>query len=84
MLKKEFYGKLGAQKVGFFLIKNIFINNTGGYFFNIMKTLYKYNKNDITQEENFIQLDSDRIDEVKQKFSEIFLNINNFTFIIIF
>ncbi len=69
MLKKEFYGKLGAQKVGFFLIKNIFINNIGGYIFNIMKALYKYNKNDITQEENFIQLDSDRIDEVKQKFN---------------
>ena len=69
LLKKEFYGKLGAQKVGFFLIKNIFINNIGGYIFNIMKALYKYNKNDITQEENFIQLDSDRIDEVKQKFN---------------
>ena len=28
-----------------------------------------YNKNDITQEESFIQLDSDRMNEVKQKFN---------------
>ena len=69
LFKKEFYGKLGAQKVGFFLIKNVFINNIGAYIFNIIKTFYKYNKNDITQEESFIQLDSDRMDEVKQKFN---------------
>ena len=69
LLKKEFYGKLGAQKVGFFLIKNVFINNIGAYIFNIIKTYYRYNKNDITQEESFIQLDSDRMNEVKQKFN---------------
>ena len=69
LFKKEFYGKLGAQKVGFFLIKNVFINNIGAYIFNIIKTFYKYNKNDITQEESFIQLDSDRMNEVKQKFN---------------
>ena len=69
LFKKEFYGKLGAQKVGFFLIKNVFINNIGAYIFNIIKTYYRYNKNDITQEESFIQLDSDRMNEVKQKFN---------------
>ena len=69
LFKKEFYGKLGAQKVGFFLIKNVFINNIGAYIFNIIKTYYRYNKNDITQEESFIQLVSDRMNEVKQKFN---------------
>ena len=49
--------------------KNVFINNIGAYIFNIIKTYYRYNKNDITQEESFIQLDSDRMNEVKQKFN---------------
>ena len=69
LFQKEFYGKFGSKKVGYFLLKNIFMNNMGGYAFNIFKLLYKYNKNDITQEEDFVQLDSERIEEVKQKYN---------------
>ena len=68
LFQKEFYGKLGTKKVGFFLIKNIFLNKIGGYIFNILKIFYKYTKNDITQDDDFIQLDSERIEEVKQKY----------------
>ena len=69
LFQKEFYGKFGSKKVGYFLLKNIFMNNMGGYAFNIFKLLYKYIKNDITQEEDFVQLDSERIEEVKQKYN---------------
>ena len=68
LFQKEFYGKLGTKKVGFFLLKNIFLNKIGGYIFNILKIFYKYSKNDITQDDDFIQLDSERIEEVKQKY----------------
>ena len=68
LFQREFYGILGAKKVGIFLLKNIFINILGGYSFNLLKLLYKSCKNDITQEEDFMQLDSERIEEEKQKY----------------
>ena len=50
LFQKEFYGKLGLQKVGLFILKNIIINNIFGYVFNILKILYPSCKNDITLE----------------------------------
>ena len=69
LFQKEFYGKYGTKKIGFFLLKNIVINKLEAYAFNILKILYKNSINDITQEEDFLQLDSERIEDVKQKYN---------------
>ena len=76
LFQKEFYGKLGLQKVGFFLLKNIIINYLCGYAFNILKLLYQSCKNDITQEEDFIQLDSERIEKIKEQYTDACEGIN--------
>jgi hypothetical protein len=76
LFQKEFYGKLGLQKVGFILVKNIITNYIWEYIFNTLKLLYQSCRNDITQEEDFIQLDSERIENVKQKYNDACESIN--------
>ena len=76
LFQKEFYGKLGTKKVGLFLLNNIFTNNLGGYSFNILKILYKNCKNDITLEEDFMQIDSERMEEIIQKYNDACEGIN--------
>ena len=76
LFQKEFYGKLGLQKVGFILVKNIITNYIWEYIFNTLKLLYQSCRNDITQEEDFIQLDSERIENEKQKYNDACESIN--------
>jgi len=76
LFQKEFYGKLGLQKVGFILVKNIITNYIWEFIFNTLKLLYQSCRNDITQEEDFIQLDSERIENVKQKYNDACESIN--------
>ena len=76
LFQKEFYGKLGLQKVGFILVKNIITNYIWEYIFNTLKLLYQSCRNDITQEEDFIQLDSERIENVKKKYIDACESIN--------
>ena len=77
LYKKEFYGKLGAVKVGFIFIKNLFINKIQENIFNIFKILYKKSKIDVTQEEDFIQIDSERMEEIQKKYNDVCQYINN-------
>ena len=76
LFQKEFYGKLGLQKVGFILVKNIITNYIWEYIFNTLKLLYQSCRNDITQEEDYIQLDSERIENVKKKYIDACESIN--------
>ena len=76
LFQKEFYGKFGAKKIGFILLKNVITNKIGYFVFNIIKLIYKNCNNDVTQEEDFIQLDSERIEEVKQKYNNAIESIN--------
>ena len=76
LFQKEFYGKFGAKKVGFILLKNVITNKIGLFVFNVIKLIYQNCNNDITQEDDFIQLDSERIEEVKQKYNNAFESIN--------
>ena len=76
LFQKEFCGKFGAKKIGFILLKNVITNKIGYFVFNIIKLIYKNCNNDVTQEEDFIQLDSERIEEVKQKYNNAIESIN--------
>ncbi len=76
LFQKEFYGKFGAKKIGFILLKNVITNKIGYFVFNIIKLIYKNCNNDVTQEEDFIQLDSERIEEIKQKYNNAIESIN--------
>ena len=76
LFQKEFYGKLGEKKVGFILFKNIITNKVGNFVFNIIKIMCNSCDNDVTQEEDFVQLDSERIEEVKQKYNNAIESIN--------
>ena len=76
LFQKEFYGKLGEKKVGFILLKNIITNKVGNFVFNIIKIMCNSCDNDVTQEEDFVQLDSERIEEVKQKYNNAIESIN--------
>ena len=76
LFQKEFYGKLGEKKVGFILLKNIITNKIGNFVFNIIKIMCNSYDNDVTQEEDFVQLDSERIEEVKQKYNNAIESIN--------
>ena len=76
LFQKEFYGKLGEKKVGFILLKNIITNKVGNFVFNIIKIMCNSCDNDVTQEEDFVQLDSERIEEIKQKYNNAIESIN--------
>ena len=76
LFQREFYGKFGTKKVGFFLLKNVIRNKIGIFVFNVIKIMDKGFNNDITQEEDFFQLDSERIEDVKQKYNNAIESIN--------
>ena len=76
LFQREFYGKFGTKKVGFFLLKNVIRNKIGIFVFNVIKIMDKGFNNDITQEEDFFQLDSERIEDVKQKYTNAIESIN--------
>ena len=76
LFQREFYGKFGTKKVGFFLLKNVIRNKIGIFVFNVIKIKDKGFNNDITQEEDFFQLDSERIEDVKQKYNNAIESIN--------
>ena len=50
LFQREFYGKFGTKKVGFFLLKNVIRNKIGIFVFNVIKIMDKGINNDITQE----------------------------------
>ena len=76
LFQKEFYGKYGKKKVGFFLLKNIYLNNIGLYAFNRLKLIYKSDKNDITQDMNFIDLETERLKNIQEIYHDACEQIN--------
>lgn len=79
LTKKGYYGKFDKRKIALiFLLKNILLYNIKIYVFNIIKLKYREIKNiTITQEDNFFNLSSERIENVKQNYSAASNYINN-------
>ena len=70
LTKKGYYGKFDKRKIAIvYLLKNILLYNTKLYVFNIIKLMYQDIKNiTITQEDNFFNLSSERIENVKHNY----------------
>ena len=82
LYKKGYYGNFDKRKIAIiYLIKNMILYNIKLYMFNIFKMLCKDMKNaSITQEDNYYNISSERIQNVKQIYdfaiNQINLNFN--------
>ena len=79
LTKKGYYGKFDKRKIAIvYLLKNILLYNIKLYAFNIIKLMYRDIKNiTITQEDNFFNLSSERIENVKQNYNAASNYINH-------
>jgi hypothetical protein len=70
LTKKGYYGKFDKRKIAIvYLLKNILLYNIKLYVFNIIKLMYRDIKNiTITQEDNFFNLTSERIENIKHNY----------------
>ena len=71
LTKKGYYGKFDKRKIAIvYLLKNILLYNIKLYVFNIIKLMYRDIKNiTITQEDNFFNLTSERIENMKHNYN---------------
>ena len=71
LTKKGYYGKFDKRKIAIvYLLKNILLYNIKLYVFNIIKLMYRDIKNiTITQEDNFFNLTSERIENIKHNYN---------------
>lgn len=79
LTKKGYYGKFDKRKIAIvYLLKNILLYNIKLYVFNIIKLMYRDIKNiTITQEDNFFNLSSERIENVKHNYNAASKYINH-------
>jgi len=79
LTKKGYYGKFDKRKIAIvYLLKNILLYNAKLYVFNIIKLTYRDIKNiTITQEDNFFNLSSERIENVKHNYDAASNYINH-------
>ncbi len=77
LCKKGFYGKFDKRKIIIvYLLKNKVLSNIKIYVFNLFLLIYKEIKNiSITQEDNYFNLSSERIENVKQIFNNALSHI---------
>ena len=80
LYRKGYYGNFDKRKIAIiFLLKNMILYNVKLYVFNILKIVYKDIKNiSITQEDNYCNITSERIKNVRQiyDFAHSQLNLN--------
>ena len=76
--KKGYYGNFDKRKIAIiYLIKNMILCNIRIYIFNSIKVIYKEIKNiNNTQEENFFDIPSDRIENIKAVYNTAYKHIN--------
>jgi hypothetical protein len=76
--KKGYYGNFDKRKIAIiYLIKNMILCNIRIYTFNSIKLIYKEIKNiNSTQEENFFNIPSDRIENIKKVYNSAYNHIN--------
>ena len=79
LTKKGYYGKFDKRKIAIvYLLKNILLYNIKLYVFNIIKLMYRDIKNiTITQEDNFFNLTSERIENIKHNYNAASNYINH-------
>jgi len=79
LTKKGYYGKFDKRKIAIvYLLKNILLYNIKQYVFNIIKLTYRDIKNiTITQEDNFFNLSTERIENVKHNYDAASNYINH-------
>ena len=79
LTKKGYYGKFDKRKIAIvYLLKNILLYNIKLYVFNIIKLMYRDIKNiTITQEDNFFNLTSERIENIKHNYNAAINCINH-------
>ena len=70
LYRKGYYGNFDKRKIAIiYLLKNMVLYNIKLYLFNILKSIYKDILNiSITQEDIFVNISSERIENVKQNY----------------
>ena len=78
LYKKGYYGKFVKRKMALiYLLKNMAIYNIKFYVFNTIKLIYKEIKSiNNTQEENFFNIPSDRIENIQKVYKSAYSHIN--------
>ena len=78
LYRKGYYGNFDKRKIAIiYLIKNMILYNVKLYMFNLFKMIYKDIKNiSMTQEDNYYNVSSERIQNVKQMYDFAFRQIN--------
>ena len=78
LYKKGYYGNFDKRKIAIiYLLKNMILYNIKLYLFNILKLIYKDIKDiSITQDDNYINISSERIENIKQTYNFAISNIN--------
>ena len=78
LYKKGYYGNFDKRKIAIiYLLKNMILYNIKLYLFNILKLIYKDIKDiSITQDDNYINISSERIENIKLTYNFAISNIN--------